>query len=104
VRVACWSNAQGPAAVFLLSARPGTVSDSAHVPGCPPAPARQWAARGHGVSWGQWAAHLTMRPPYEGQWTVEDVPDGFDARHALYHLRQAAVEYGLTQAKQPGTV
>lgn len=95
MKVALWQDDKsGPAAVFIPQGadRP---ADSATVPGCPPAPARQWAAKGTAVSWRQWTEHLTERLPYGGQWSVQDVPDGMSARQALYHLREKAQEHGL---------
>jgi hypothetical protein len=109
VKVACWQDPRfGPAFVALLDARDGEPPQVAAIPRCPPGPARQFAARGSDPTWAQWAEHLATRLPYAGQWSVEEVPDGYPARRALSWLRQQAslhqLGQGLTQAKQDGTV
>lgn len=104
MKAAVWTDERrGPAAVFIPDG-PDRPARTASVPGCPPGPFRQWAAKGSGVSWGQWAEHLAGGLPYAGQWSVQEVPDGYSAAQALYHLRAQAQEAGLTQDKPGGTV
>lgn len=99
MKVAVWTSEQyGPAAVFLLTTGKLGITDSATIPQCPPGPVRQWAAKGSDPSWRQWAEHLANGLPHGGQWSVQEVPDGSNAREALYQLRSKAQDVGLTQA------
>jgi hypothetical protein len=105
VKVACWQDYRfGPAFVAVLPVQDGEPPETARIQRCPPGPARQLAGKGHSVSWQDWVQHLTERLPYEGRWSVEEVPDGRTARQALAHLRQQATLHGLTQANPEGTV
>lgn len=102
MKAAVWTDERyGVAAVFIPKGN--APADSATIPQCPPAPSRQWAAKGSDVSWQKWALHLADGLPYAGQWSVQDVPDGADARYALRFLREAQQEKGLAQPaeKQP---
>lgn len=96
MKVAVWTDERlGPAAVFIPN-REGP-PDAASVPACPPAPFRQWSAKGNAVSWAKWIEHLTDKLPYGGQWSVQEVPDGSDAAGALRHVREQVTMQGMTQ-------
>lgn len=101
VKVATWYDPRfGPALLATLPKKAGELPQLAYIPkNIPPGPARQLAAKGHDLTWVQWAEHLTERPPYGGQWSVEEVPDGLSAHAALNEVRQRAVERGLDLAK-----
>lgn len=96
MKVAVWTDERlGPAVVCIPSTK--GPSDIAHIPHCPPGPIRQWTAKGDGVSWSKWTAHLADRLPYHGQWSEQEVPDGMTAKEALWHLRESDTERRMTK-------
>lgn len=100
MKVAVWTDEhRGPAAVFI--AQGDQPASTASIPGCPPGPFRQWAAKGTDTSWREWAEHLADGLPIAGQWSVQEVPPGADAAYALWHLREQAQERGMLSDAEP---
>lgn len=77
----------GPSVVFTLPGK-AEVPESASIPQGPfPRATAQFAAKGPGLSWLQWAGVLAKQLPYFESWTVEDVPAGMSAHNALSVVR-----------------
>ena len=93
MKVAVWHSQQhGPAFAATLPLKEGQWPDTAKVPfGVPPGVLGQLLDKGSQPTWPQHAGHLTEKLPYTGRWTVEEVPDGYDAHAALWHVRDKAI-------------
>lgn len=95
MKVAVYHTRQyGPSVVFTVPQ--DSLPESASVPhmseGMKNRAQGQWAAKGHSLSWEQWAEHLSGQLPYFEQWSVEEVPDGLSAAQALSEVRRKESE------------
>jgi hypothetical protein len=101
VKVAVWhSPYHGPAFAATLPLKAGQWPDMARIPqGVPPGVEGQLLDKGSQPTWPQHGGRLAERLPYNGRWTVEDVPDGYDAHAALWHVREKAVSHGLDSSQ-----
>lgn len=82
----------GPSGVFTLPSD-GVAPEHAFIPNVSEQRAMsQWADKGHGVTWEQWARLLAGHLPYFDAWTVEDVPDGMTASQALSKVRESETD------------
>lgn len=92
MRALVYRNQYGPAMALVLPAQENGVPASATIPGGPfPRAMAQIGAKGHGVTWEQWADHLAGSLPYFDSWSVEDVPDGLDPQRVLNVVRRRSV-------------
>ncbi len=101
MKVVVWYSQQhGPAFAATLPLKAGQHPDTASIPfGVPKGVEGQLLDKGSQPTWPQWAGHLEERLPYAGRWTVEEVPDGYDAHAALWHVREQAVSHGLDSSQ-----
>jgi hypothetical protein len=102
VKAVVWHSPHyGPAFAAILPLKEGEHPDTARIPqGVPPGVEGQLLSKGEKTTWPQWGDHLTGRLPYGGsRWSVEDVPDGYDAHAALWHVREKSVSQGLDSSQ-----
>jgi hypothetical protein len=101
VKAAVWHHPYyGPAFAATLPLKENEWPDTASIPyKIPPGVLGQLLSKGSQPTWPQYGAHLEEKLPLDGHWTVEDVPDGYSAHAALYHVREKAAAKGLDSSQ-----
>lgn len=91
----------GPSAVFTIppdGQAPATAAVGCMTGGQAARAMSQWTAKGHGMTWADWAQSLAGSLPYWTSWAMEEVPDGSTAQQALSDVRRQAAD----RVMQPG--
>jgi hypothetical protein len=101
----CNTRQFGPSVVFLVPQQDSAVPAYAAIPGLPEGILQralgQWAAKGSGVPWEEWADVLARSLPYFEQWTVTEVPGNPSAAQALSFVRKDYASRTLGPEQQP---